>query len=144
MKLTLIFLLLASFGFAAPKATLDAAEAFSRTVEAELPRPTDEKEDRDRLVAMRVELEKIRRVVGRVEVKWSFSRRASTSKEIVEANRLSTLSDLRTLAENSLLLVARSREVVPESMRAQLETLFISLGRALTEYEGELQGGRYP
>jgi hypothetical protein len=144
MKLTLIFLLLASFGFAAPKATLDAAEAFSRTVEAELPRPTDEKEDRDRLVAMRVELEKIRRVVGRVEVKWSFSRRASTSKEIVEANRLSTLSDLRTLAENSLLLVARSREVVPESKRAQLETLFISLGRALTEYEGELQGSRYP
>ena len=103
-----------------------------------------EKEDRDRLVAMRVEMEKIRRVVARVEAKWSFSRRASTSKEIVEANRLSTLSDLRTLAESSRLLVARSREVMAESKPEQIETLFTSLSRTLSEYEGELQGGRYP
>ncbi len=144
MRLTLIFLLLASYTLAAPKATVGAAEAFSKAVEVGLPKVAVDKEGRDRLVVMRIEMEKIRRVEASVEAKWSFSRRASTSNDIVEANRLSTLSGLRTLAESSRLLVARSREVVTESKREQIEALFTSLNRAVDEYEAELHSGRYP
>jgi hypothetical protein len=144
MKLALIFLLFVTSVAAAPKATLDAAEAFNKAVDAELTKTGVEKGSRERLGAIRVEMEKIRRLVASIEAKWGFSRRASTSKEIIEANRLSTLSGLRTLAESSGALLARFREVVLESKLEQVEALFTSLQRAISEYEKELKDGRYP
>ncbi len=144
MKLMLLCLLLVAPAFAAPEATLEAAGAFGKALEMELPTTASEKEGRERLVGMRIELEKIRRIVVSIERMWSFSRRASTSKDIVEANRLSTLNDLRTLAESSRSLVAQSRKVVLEPKRAQIEALFVSLSQSIGEYKEELQGGRYP
>jgi len=89
-------------------------------------------------------MEKIRRLAVRIETKWSFARRSTTKREVVESNRVSTVGELRTLNEIAEALVIQVREFVPESKRAGVDESFKSLREAIAAYEKQLQEGRYP
>jgi hypothetical protein len=144
MKLFAIFLLLCSLGLASPRATLTSAEELNRAIDAKLPKSAVEGTDTNKLLEIRLGMEKIRRLAGRIEAKWSFSRWSTTKREVVESNRVSTVGELRTLNEIAEALVIQVREFVPESKRAGVEESFKSLREAIAAYEKQLQEGRYP
>jgi hypothetical protein len=84
MKLFAIFLLLCSLGLASPRATLTSAEELNRAIDAKLPKSAVEGTDTNKLLEIRLGMEKIRRLAGRIEAKWSFSRWSTTKREVVE------------------------------------------------------------